>query len=127
VAQAQDRINEMQESKELSYNLKSFLDLSLKNENQPAEMGKAEVKISTYVLAVDQKANVSTLVNMPQSGCNQVELQYLWSGDLGTAAPSVREGSFASTYPDAGTKAINVVIISPGGAVDRIFTMADVY
>lgn len=127
VAQAQDRINEMQESKELSYNLKSFLDLSLKNENQPAEMGKAEVKISTYVLAVDQKADVSTLVNMPQSGCNQVELQYLWSGDLGTAAPSVMEGSFASTYPDAGTKAINAVIISPGGAVDRIFTMADVY
>jgi len=127
VAQAKDRLSEIQESKQLSYNLKSFLDLALKNENQPAEMGKAEVKSSVYVLAVDQKADISSLVNMPQSGCNQIELQYLWSGDLGTAAPSALDASFATSYSDAGTKAVNVVIISPGKAVDRSFLMLDVY
>lgn len=127
VVQAKDRVKEIQESKPLSYNLKSSLDLSLKNENQPTEMGKAEVQPSAYVLAIDQKATISSVVNMPQSGCNQVELQYLWSGDLGSATPSAMEGSFQPTYSDVGTKVINAVIISPGGAVDRSFIMVDVY
>lgn len=127
VALAKDRLKEIEENKQLEYNLKTFLDLSLKNENPLVEMGKAELKSSGYLLDKDQKATISSLVNMPQSGCNQVELQYLWSGDLGTARPGVNDGSFQCSYSDTGTKAINIVIISPAGAIDRFFTMVDVY
>ncbi|MDD5477835.1 MAG: hypothetical protein PHG87_06545 [Candidatus Omnitrophica bacterium] len=126
-ALVKDRLKEIQEDKQIDYNLKTFLDLSLKNANPLVEMGKAELKSSSYVLDKDQKATISSLIEMPQSGCNQVELQYLWSGDLGGASPAVTDGSFQCAYPDAGTKAINIVIISPAGAIDRFFTMVDVY
>ncbi len=126
-SQANERLKEIQENKQISYNLKTFLDLSLKSENTLTEMGKAELKSSAYALEKGQKATISTFVNMPQSGCNQVELQYLWSGDLAGASPAVTDASFQCTYADSGTKAINIVVISPAGSIDRYFTMVDVY
>jgi len=125
-ALAKERLKEIEENKELDYNLKTFLDLSLKNATPLVEMGKAELKASGYLLDKNQKATISSSIDMPQSGCNQVELQYLWSGDLGGAKPAVSDGSFQCAYSDAGTKAINVVVISPAGAIDRFFTMLDV-
>ena len=127
VTQARERIKEIQENKPLSYNLKTFMDLSLKNESPLIEMNKAELKSAGYILEKNQKNTVSSLVNMPQSGCNQVELQYLWSGDLGGANPGVAESNFQGAYVDSGTKEINIVIISPAGAIDCFFTMVDVY
>ncbi|MCX5693662.1 MAG: hypothetical protein NT014_00785 [Candidatus Omnitrophica bacterium] len=127
VAAARARIKEIQENKPLSYNLKTFLDLSFNKDSALAEMNKAELRSSGYALAKSQSNTISSVVNMPQSGCNQVELQYLWSGDLGGANPAVTESSFQNTYSDSGTKEINMVIISPAGTVDRSFTMVDVY
>ena len=127
VTQAKDRLVEIQENKQLSYNLKTFLDLSLKNENELVEMGRSELKCSSFVLAKNQKITISSFVNLPQSGCNQVQVQYLWSGDLGGANPGVADSAFDCAYPDAGTKVINIVIISPAGAIDRFFTMLDAY
>lgn len=126
-AQTKERLEEIAQAKPLSYNLKSFMDLALKKENLPTETGKAEIVPSEYMLAPGEKINISSLVEMPASGCNQVELQYLWSGDLGTADPGVNQATFSPEYADPGTKAINTVIISPGGPADRVFTMVDVY
>lgn len=127
VAQGKDRLNEIQDNQQLGYSLKTFLDLSLKSDNLLSEMGKTELRSSSYVLDKDQKVTISSLVNMPQSGCNQVQLQYLWSGDLGGANPAVTDASFEPVYPDRGTKAVNLVIISPAGSIDCSFTMVDVY
>jgi hypothetical protein len=126
-AQAKDRLKEIQENKPLSYNLKTFLDLSLKNEPALIELNKSELKFSSYILEKNQNTTVSLAVNMPQSGCNAVQLQYLWSGDLGGANPLVTESSFDGVYADSGTKEINIVVISPAGAIDRSFAMVDVY
>ncbi len=126
-AQAKDRLKEIEENKQLSYNLKTFLDLSLKNDSALVETGKLELKVSNYVLEKNQKFTVSSSVNMPQSGCNQVQLQYLWSGDLGGASPEAGEDNFQGVYPDAGTKTVNIIVISPAGAIDRSFIMLDVY
>ena len=127
VAQAKERIKEIQDNKSLSYNLKMFLDLSLKNESLLMEINKAQLKLESYILEKNQNNAVYALVDMPQSGCNQVELQYLWSGDLGGANPGVEMSNFQGAYADPGTKEINMVIISPAGAIDRSFTMVDVY
>ena len=90
-------------------------------------MGSSELASDHYILEKDQKIVISSLVNMPESGCNQVELQYLWSGNLGLASPTVSNLSFESSYSDAGTKEINMVIVSPTGIIDRSFIMVDVY
>lgn len=127
VAMAQERLKEIQENKPISYNLKTFLDLVLQNEPALTEQDKTQLSASSYILEKKQAATVASSVAMPQSGCNQVNLQYLWSGDLGGAAPGVNENNFQSSYSDPGTKDINVVVISPAGAVDRTFTMLDVY
>jgi len=127
VALANERIKEIQENKPLSYNLKTFLDLSLKNDSTLIEINKSQLKSASYILEKNQNNTISSLVNMPQSGCNQVELQYLWSGDLGSANPGAGESNFQGVYVDPGTKEINMVIISPAGTVDRSFIMVDVY
>lgn len=127
VALTKERISEIRENKPLDYNLRTFLDLSLKEGSTLVELNKSELKSSSYILAENQKNMITSLVNMPQSGCNQVELQYLWSGDLGGASPLVTESGFSQSYSDSGTKQINMVIISPAGTLDRSFIMVDVY
>jgi TolA-binding protein len=127
VALARERLKEIQENKPINYNLKTFLDLALKNEPALAEMDKTQLNATSYILEKNQNTTISSSVSMPQSGCNQVTLQYLWSGDLGGANPGVNESNFQPAYSDSGTKDINIVIISPAGAIDRTFTMVDVY
>ncbi|MFA5350008.1 MAG: tetratricopeptide repeat protein [Candidatus Omnitrophota bacterium] len=127
VAQANDRLEEIEENKQLSYNLKTFLDATLKKENAPVELGSSELKLSSFILKKEQKVIVSTFANMPESGCNQVQVQYLWSGNLGGANPQATDASFESSYSGTGTKEINVVIVSPAGITDLSFAMADVY
>lgn len=126
-ARVKERLKEIQENIPLSYNLKTFMDLSLKKEPALLELNKSQLKSSAFVLDKNQKNTVSLLVVMPQSGCNQVDLQYLWSGDLGGANPAVTESSFSGAYSDRGTKEINIVLISPAGTIDRSFMMLDVY
>jgi len=127
VALASERLNEIQQNKPISYNLKTFLDLSFKDGSSFLEMGRSELTASGYILGNDQKVAVSSLMNMPESGCNQVELQYLWSGNLGQATPSASDPGFECAYSDLGTKEINLVVVTPSGTLDRSFIMVDVY
>lgn len=126
-AAARERLKEIEEDKPLGYNLKTFLDLSFKAGAASLEMAMSELKSSGYILEKGQEIMVSSLANLPESGCNQIELQYLWSGNLGGANPGVSNAGFQGSYPDAGTKEINLVIVLPGGVMDRSFVMVDVY
>jgi len=127
VSLAKKRLEEIQNNKPLDYNLNTVLDLSLKKEPALIELNKSELKPLSYILKEGQEDTFSSAVNMPQSGCTQVDLQYLWSGNLGNASPLATESSFSASYQDSGTKEINMVIISPAGIVDRSFIMVDVY
>ena len=103
------------------------MDTTLKKENAPVKLGSSELKISGFILGKEQKVTVSAFANMPESGCNQIQVQYLWSGNLGGANPQATDASFEGAYPDSGTKEINMVVISPAGITDCSFTMLDVY
>ncbi|MDD5409773.1 MAG: tetratricopeptide repeat protein, partial [Candidatus Omnitrophica bacterium] len=124
---AKERLKEISENKPLIYNLKKFLDLSFRKEDISLEADKSELKSSGYLLGKGQEFTVSSFSGMPESGCNQVELQYLWSGDLGTANPGTDSGSFQGAYPDPGTKEINLIIVTSAGILDHSFIMVDVY
>jgi hypothetical protein len=55
----------------------------------------------------------------------QVEVQYLWSGNIGTSKPTLTESNFTTTYIQPGTKEINLVVVSPSGIIDRSIVMVD--
>ena len=125
VALALQRLKEIEEGKPIEYNLKTFLDISLK-ENSLYNMTKSDLKSSIYRLNKDQEDNITSNVSLPESGCMQVELQYLWSGHTGSANPSSKQSSFNTSYTSPGTKEINLVIVSPIGIIDRNIDLVDV-
>jgi hypothetical protein len=126
VTQAKERIKEIEENKPIDYNLKMFLDLSLKEENMIYDMTRLDLKASLYTSRSGQDLTISSYPSMPQAGCMQVEAQYLWSADLGKITPSLSQSSFSTSFTDPGTKVINLVVVLSSGALDRDITFIDV-
>jgi len=126
VSLAKERLNEIETSQPVEYNLKTFLDVSLKNENKYFDMTKADLRSVPYQLKVNENINISSSAQNNDSGCMQPELQYLWSGDLGSAKVEINQGSFETKYQDQGVKEINLVVVSPGGILDRNIDLTDV-
>jgi hypothetical protein len=121
------RLKELAESKPLEYNLKKFLDVSLKKENALFTMSKVDLKSSAFKLDKKQSAEISATSSMPASGCMEVMVDYLWSGNLGAATPSLGEPVFEVSYRYPGAKEINLVVVSSSGVVDRSMVFLDVY
>jgi hypothetical protein len=121
-----ERLKEIDEGRPIEYNLKTFLDLSLKEENAIFDMTKFDLSSHPYHAKKNGDVTVSSSSYFAQAGCMQVELQYLWSGDTGTKKPSLAEAQFNTTYTESGTKEINLVIVSPAGIVDRSIDIVDI-
>jgi len=126
VAQAKERLKEIAENKPPAYNLKTFLDIAFNKQGLALEAGRSALESSGYILEKGQKIAISSSSGMPESGCNPVEVQYLWSGNLGGADPQPNNGNFQAGYSDPGTKEINLIIVTPAGIVDHSFIMVDV-
>lgn len=121
------RLREIEEAKPPEYNLKTFLDVSLKEENKVFDMSKVDLTSFPYRPKKDQEVNIASSVYLGDTGCMQIELQYLWSGDLGTNKPSsLEQPAFNTSYTEPGTKVINLVVVSPSGIIDRNIDLIDV-
>jgi len=127
VALAQARLKEITELKPIEYNLKTFLDVSLKEENPAFTAGLVDLNSSRYRIKKDESVDLKCTPYSVESGCMQVEIQYLWSGDLGTAKPTLEKSEFTTTYVQRGTKEINLVVVSPTGVLDRSIEIVDAY
>ena len=127
VSLAKIRLKELEGAGEIEYNLRTFLDVTFKEEYAAYDMSKVDVKSSPYKLLKDEKANIAASTYLPESGCMSVEINYLWSGHLGAASPSAEKADFSTSYSDPGTKEINVVVISPSGILDRRVDLLDDY
>lgn len=123
---AKARLKEIEGNKPLEYNLKTFLDVSLKEENKVFDMSKINLTSSPYSPKKDQGVDIDSSAYLGETGCMQVEPQYLWSGDLGANKPSLQQSAFNTTYTEPGTKAINLVVVSPSGIIDRNIDLIDV-
>jgi len=128
VALARERLKEIEESRPIEYNLKTFLDLSLKKENAGYDMSKIDLMSEPYQVKKRQDVSVESAVYTAPTGCMQIELQYLWSGHLGKAqTPSASQATFETSYSSNGTKEINLVVVSPTGIIDRSLDIVDIY
>ena len=123
------RLKEIEESAPIEYNLKMFIDVSLKSTegHLPYDMSKASLTAKPYRSAPDKDINVNSSVYTSESGCMSVELQYLWSGHLGKERPKDNQPNFTTSYIHPGAKEINLVVVSPSGVIDRSLDFADIY
>ncbi|MBU1727248.1 MAG: hypothetical protein KJ880_06435 [Candidatus Omnitrophica bacterium] len=126
-AMAKERIKEIDDNKPMEYNIKTFLDLSLKEELANADMSKLELKAAPYLAKKSQEIYINSAALVGSAGCTQVELQYLWSGQLGKTKPAESGASLNTSYGDAGTKEINLIVVSPTGIIDRNIDFVDVF
>jgi len=126
VAQARERLKEIQDSKLIEYNLKTFLDASLKEEYTALDSAKSNLRSHPYIAKKDAQVQITSGIQSAQSGCMQVEVQFLWSGDLGENAPGPNQPAFKTTYKSPGTKMVNLVVVSPTGIIDRNIDLLDV-
>ncbi len=122
---AQERLKEISGGMPIEYNLKTFMDTSLKEEFANLDMSKVDLKSNIYQPKVDQAADINSSTNLSSSGCFNVELQYLWSCDLGDAKPGVNQSGFKTAYKNQGTKMIGLVLVSPSGITGRSLDFID--
>ncbi|MFA5118598.1 MAG: hypothetical protein WC695_07065 [Candidatus Omnitrophota bacterium] len=121
-----ERMKEMEGLAPLEYNLKTFLDTSLKQGYENFEMNKLELKALPQTAGKDHLVAVSAMPFLSESGCMQVSVEYLWSGDLGKELPASDQASFQTSYNELGPKLINAVAVTASGIIDRNFAIVDI-
>lgn len=126
-ALARERLKEIEEGRPIEYNLKTFLDASLREDNPSWDSGRLPLKASPYRAKKSTTVNVASGSETLETGCLKPEIQYLWSGHLGTARPATDQPEFQTVYPQQGTKEINLVVVSSAGVVDRNIDLEDIY
>jgi TolA-binding protein len=126
-ALSKERLKEIEESKPIEYNLKTFLDVSLKEARVSYDMSRLNLYALPYQLNPEKEDNIFSNVILPESGCMQLEVDYLWSGHLGAWRPALEEHSFNTKFASVGTKEINLVVVSPTGIIDCDIYLVDVY
>ena len=122
---AKQRLSEIEESRPIEYNLRTFLDVSLKEEYAYLDMSKINLKLKPYRARSKETVNAHSDIYTAESGSLQVSIQYLWSGDLDQPV-SPDDSSFNTAYTQPGTKVINLVVMSPAGIVDHSIALVDV-
>ncbi len=127
VTLALERLKEITEAKPIEYNLKTFLDVSLRVENPAFEAAGVDLNSSRYMIKKGEGTDINCAPYNVESGCMQVEIQYLWSGDLGTAKPLLGKAGFNAIYAQPGTKIINLIVVSATGILGRSIDIVDVY
>jgi len=120
------RLKEIEEGKPLDSKLQVFLDNSLKEENSQFNMSRASLSLNPYSANMGSEVAVNSSAISGASGCMQVELQYLWSGDLGGSSPQSAQANFNTSYKDPGTKVINLLVLVPSGTLDRALDFVDI-
>jgi len=123
---AKVRLKEIEGGLAIESNLLAFLDDSLKKENAQFDMTRTSLTINPYNAPANSEIAVDSIALSGASGCMQVELQYLWSGDLGSATPQSAQSGFPTTYKDPGSKVICLVVLAPSGTLDRALDFADI-
>ncbi len=127
LALVQGRMLEIDKGKPIEYNLKLGLDTALKEEFVYLDMSKVELKSNLYQPEKGKEISISTNALLGPSGCLQVELQYLWSGDTAGLALSASQPGFKASFKSPGTQVIILVLVSPSGIAERSVELIDVH
>ena len=104
-----------------------MLDTSLKEEYSNLPVNNSDLNSSSYRPEKGKDTSISSSAQPPASGCLQVEIQYLWAGDLGGMKPALNQPQFKTSWKSQGTKVLGFVLISPAGISERSIDMVYVF
>ena len=121
------RQKEIQESRPIEYNLKTFLDAALQQPSG-ATIG-LELRLSPFKVLSFKEEEVKFQLQQVQIeiGCFAPELSYLWSGDLGSIKPLPTTLEFTTSYKAPGVKVVNLAVLSSSGIIGSTLEMVEVY
>lgn len=119
------RKKEIENSQPIEYNLKTFLDISLRPSAQSAGGSSVGLESQPSRTAVNKEVKVTSQVNLAPTGCIPVDISYLWSGQTGSAN-AAPVPAFITKYNHSGTKEIQVVVTTASGIIGSAFEMVDV-
>lgn len=120
------RLSEIDNEKSMEYNLKAFLDASFKEENSNLNMNKVDLAVKPVSAPLNSAVEIGSTAFAEQSGCMQVQMDYLWSGDLGSGSASSKDPNFSTQFNEPGTKIVSVVVMTPTGIIDRGICLIDI-
>jgi TolA-binding protein len=123
---AAQRLKGLDESRPMEYNLRLFLDLSFREENVSYDATRSQLQAHPFTGTSQEKVYIAAQPYASADGCLRVETQYLWSGHLGGARPLPEEDKFGTQFAFPGTKEVNLVVVTPSGAVDRSLEFVDI-
>jgi len=124
---AQEGLYEITNSRPMDHNLKMFMDNAIKSGGNP-RLDSASLGLSAdpYILDKDENVFINSSAAPLESGCVQVNMEYLWSGQFGKTKPSPENSSFDTSYQTAGPKIISLVAVTPMGTAGCDFILIDV-
>jgi TolA-binding protein len=126
ISKTKIRLKEIEERQPLEFNLQAFMDASLKYEGDVAFSPNVDIRVGQFKLTPNRDVGISSFALPAASGCSPVNLEYLWSGDLGSEKPGSDQHSFTNRYVCPGTKLIQLTVITPTGTLDRNLVFIDV-
>ena len=126
ISKTKARLKEIEENQPLEFNLKTFMDASLKEDKDIIYRTDVDIKVQHFKLTTNQDVRVSSFASSLESGCMPVSLEYLWSGDLGSAESANDQYSLTTHYAWPGTKLILLTVITPSGILGCDLVFLDV-
>ncbi|MFH0791181.1 MAG: tetratricopeptide repeat protein [Candidatus Omnitrophota bacterium] len=123
---AEERLREIEEAKPMGYNLKRFLDICFKTDAFSSNWEKVNLKSAPCRVKKDSEVNISSACQVAETGCFNVELEYLWSADTGITKPVNQQASFATQYTEPGTKIVHLLVVSSTGIIGCDLNFIDV-
>lgn len=123
---ASERQKEIQETKPIEYNLKTFLEIAFSSIGAIDGNG-LELDAAPYKMVKTEKASFSAGQPQIQTGCLAPELTYLWSGELGSVMPRPTTAEFSTQYLGKGAKVANLAVLSGQDVIGAALEMVEVY
>lgn len=121
------RQKEIQESRLIEHNLKTFLDISLRSDRiSESQALTLDLSASPFKAGINEQVKFS--LNQPQAmtGCLVPLLTYLWSGDLGDIYPITSTPEFSTGYRTKGVKVVNAAVLAGTEPAGIALEMVDI-
>ncbi|MFC1708597.1 tol-pal system YbgF family protein [Candidatus Omnitrophota bacterium] len=123
---AKSRAEEIEEVRDIEYNLRTFLDAVL-IEGEEEKYVQLELYAKFAKEYLEEPIEFQTNSYSINTGCLQQDLTYLWSGQLGDNQAPFNKSEFHTSYFELGTKVVNVVLVGQSGALVGTVEMADIH